>query len=49
MESPPQVRKIMDQIHGRVPDAMLVVVRIHFGTLPASAAAGREDVACSLR
>ncbi|KAM0912412.1 hypothetical protein ACQ4PT_012816 [Festuca glaucescens] len=49
MESPPQVRKILDQIHGRIPDAMLIAMRIHFGTLPASAAADREDVACSLR
>ncbi|KAK1693728.1 hypothetical protein QYE76_010425 [Lolium multiflorum] len=49
MESPPQVRKVMDQIHGRLPEAMLIALSIHSGTLPASAAAGREDVACSLR
>ncbi|CAM0910229.1 unnamed protein product [Alopecurus aequalis] len=45
METPPQVRKILDEIYRRTPDALGIAVGIHFGNLPPSAAANREDVA----
>ncbi|KQK17726.2 putative protein phosphatase 2C 24 [Brachypodium distachyon] len=44
METPPQVRKILEKIAASTPEPLRLAMRIHFGSLPASAAFARQDV-----
>ncbi|KAI4971657.1 hypothetical protein ZWY2020_002571 [Hordeum vulgare] len=45
MEALPQIRQTLSEISSRTPEALRIAVGIRFGSLPPSAAAGREDVA----
>ncbi|XP_020154241.1 putative protein phosphatase 2C 24 [Aegilops tauschii subsp. strangulata] len=45
MEAPPQIRQTLSEISSRTPAALRIAVGIRLGSLPPSAAAGREDVA----
>ncbi|XP_048545285.1 putative protein phosphatase 2C 24 [Triticum urartu] len=45
MEAPPQIRQTLSEISSRTHAALRIAVGIRLGSLPPSAAAGREDVA----
>ncbi|KQK17775.1 putative protein phosphatase 2C 24 [Brachypodium distachyon] len=45
MDSLPQIRQTLEKIRARTPEPLRLAFRIHFGSLPASAAGARQDVA----